>query len=185
MSNESTEPPSASFAQWFLPIRSNTHSKVLDARINQRLKSPQHTPRSIVAGTRSSIQSLSSWKEKSDDEPTKMYVKHVAVTLEMSIGSNEAIVRSIISTSRVNTRPAIGALNTPAIAADAPQPTRSIIVLLSMWNNLPRLLPMAEPVSTIGASAPTLPPKPIVMADATTELQQLWPFIRLRLRLMA
>ena len=103
----------------------------------------------------------------------------------MSIGSNEAIVRSIISTSRVNTRPAIGALNTPAIAADAPQPTRSIIVLLSIWNNLPRLLPMAEPVSTIGASAPTLPPKPIVIADATTELQQLWPFIRLRLRLMA
>ena len=32
---------------------------------------------------------------------------------------------------------------------------------------------MAEPVSTIGASAPTEPPKPMVMADAITDDQQL------------
>ena len=32
---------------------------------------------------------------------------------------------------------------------------------------------MAEPVNTMGASAPTDPPKPIVMAEARTDDQQL------------
>ena len=40
---------------------------------------------------------------------------------------------------------------------------------------------MAEPVSTIGASAPTDPPKPMVMADAITLDQQLCDFSRERL----
>ena len=104
-----------------------------------------------------------------------MYVKQVAVTQEIRIGSRDAMERSTISTSSVNTSPAIGALNTPAMAALAPQPTSSIIVFLSMRNICPRLLPMAEPVNTIGASAPTEPPNPMVMPDATTDDQQLWP----------
>ena len=37
---------------------------------------------------------------------------------------------------------------------------------------------MAEPVSTMGASAPTEPPKPMVMADAMTLDQQLCDFKR-------
>ena len=85
------------------------------------------------------------------------------------------IVISIISTSRVNTKPAIGALKIPEIAADAPQPTKSINVRLSMWNTWPNFEPIAEPVSTIGASAPTDPQKPMVMAEATIDDQQLWP----------
>ena len=48
-----------------------------------------------------------------------MYVKHVAVTQDISTGSREAIVKSIIRTSNVNTRPAMGALNIPAIAPAA------------------------------------------------------------------
>ena len=35
---------------------------------------------------------------------------------------------------------------------------------------------MAEPVNTIGASPPTEPPKPIVIADANTDDQQLCAF---------
>ena len=35
---------------------------------------------------------------------------------------------------------------------------------------------MAEPVSTIGASAPTDPPKPMVRAEATIDVQQLCAF---------
>lgn len=35
---------------------------------------------------------------------------------------------------------------------------------------------MAEPVSTIGASAPTDPPKPMVMAEVITDVQQLCAF---------
>ena len=81
-----------------------------------------------------------------------------------------------MSTSKVNTSPAIGALKMPAMAADAPQPTSSISVLLSILNNCPRLLPIADPVSTMGASAPTDPPKPMVMADEMTDVQQLCAF---------
>ena len=101
-------------------------------------------------------------------------MKHVAVTHEMSIGSRDPIVRSIINTSIVKTRPAIGALKMPAMAADAPQPTSMKIVLLSSLKRCARVLPIAEPVRTIGASAPTEPPKPIVMAEATTEVHVLW-----------
>ena len=54
-----------------------------------------------------------------------------------------------------------------------------------MWNSLPKFEPMAEPVSTIGASAPTEPPKPMVMADAMTLDQQLWDFRRERFEEMA
>ena len=92
------------------------------------------------------------------------------------MGSSEAMLRSTISTSSVNTRPAMGALKMPAMAAAAPHPTSSIRVLLSILNSWPRLEPMADPVSTIGASAPTDPPKPMVMADAMTDVQQLWRF---------
>ena len=103
----------------------------------------------------------------------------------MRIGISEAIVRSIISTSSVNTSPAIGALKMPAMAAAAPQPMSSISVLESSLNTRPRLLPIAEPVSTIGASAPTEPPNPIVMAEAITELHVLCAFSRLFLEEMA
>ena len=93
--------------------------------------------------------------------------------LAVIIGSRDDIVRSTISTSIVKTSPAIGALKMPAMAAEAPHPTSNINCLLSSLNSFPRLLPMAEPVNTIGASAPTEPPKPIVMAEAITDDQQL------------
>ena len=73
----------------------------------------------------------------------------------------------------MKTKPAIGALKIPDTAAVAPQPTRSISVRLSNLNIRPKLLPIAEPVKTIGASAPTEPPKPIVMAEATIDDQVL------------
>ena len=101
------------------------------------------------------------------------------------MGNNDAIVRSNINTSSVNTNPAIGALKIPAIAAAAPHPTISISVLLSVLKNCPRLLPIAEPVSTIGASAPTDPPNPMVMAEAMTELHVLCAFRWLRLEEIA
>ena len=109
----------------------------------------------------------------------------VAVTQLTRMGNSEAIVRSIINTSSVNTRPAIGALKMPAMAPAAPQPTRVIRVLLSSLKSCPMLEPMAEPVSTIGASAPTEPPKPMVMAEAMTDDHVLWAFSRERLDEMA
>ena len=44
---------------------------------------------------------------------------------------------------------------------------------------------MAAPVSTIGASGPTEPPKPIVVAPPTIEVQQLWGGMRESRRDMA
>ena len=44
-------------------------------------------------------------------------------------GTNEAIVRSSINTSIVNTIPAIGALKIPAMAPAAPQPIIKVITL--------------------------------------------------------
>ena len=93
----------------------------------------------------------------------------VAVTDEIRSGATDVIVRSIISTSSVKTRPAIGALKIPPIAPAAPQPIISIIVFWSRRKALARFEPMAAPVSTIGASAPTEPPKPMVSPEPTTE----------------
>ena len=163
----------------------NMSSTAVIVRMKYKLTSPQDIPSNMHAGTLSTGQSASRWKVNSAELPRKIYVKHVAVTHDTRIGSNDDMVRSIISTSSVNTSPAIGALNIPAIAPAAPHPMSSMSVRLSSLNACPRLLPMAEPVSTIGASAPTEPPNPMVIADATTDDQQLWPLSRLRLLLMA
>ena len=116
--------------------------------------------------------------------PKKNYIVLEAV-FELNKGSKEAMVRSIISTSSVKTTPAIGALKIPETAPAAPHPTSSISVLWSIRKILPKFEPMAEPVSTIGASAPTDPPQPMVMAEAKTEDHTLCRLIRLCLREMA
>ena len=100
---------------------------------------------------------------------TSLFVRYIV---------RDDIVISMSSTSSVKTSPAIGALKMPAIAPAAPQPTSVISVLRSMWNSFPRFEPMADPVSTIGASAPTEPPKPMVIAEAMTDDQQLCDFRR-------
>ena len=91
----------------------------------------------------------------------------------------EVAVRSIIKTSIVKSRPANGALKIPAIPAAAPHPTSSMRVRGSSRKSFPKFDPIAAPVYTIGASAPTDPPKPMVMELATTELYILWGFNRL------
>ena len=55
-------------------------------------------------------------------------------------------------------------------AAAAPQPTRIMRMRGDMRNTRPRLEPMAAPVYTIGPSAPTDPPKPMVTELAITEV---------------
>ena len=85
-------------------------------------------------------------------------------------GITDTVVRSSISTSRVNSMPAIGALKIPAIPAAAPQPTIIIRIRGDMRNQAPRLDPMAAPVYTIGPSAPTEPPNPMVTDEARTEV---------------
>ncbi len=103
----------------------------------------------------------------------------MAVTAVTSNGIIDDIVRSRSKTSITNSIPATGALKIPAIAPAAPQPTSIIRLCCSSLKNLPRLDPMAEPVSTIGASAPTDPPNPMVMELATSDECILCGFILL------
>ncbi len=103
----------------------------------------------------------------------------VLVIEAISRGITDTVVRSSISTSRVKSMPAIGALKMPAIPAAAPQPTSIISIRGDIRNTRPRLEPMAAPVNTIGPSAPTEPPKPIVTELASTDEYILWRFNRL------
>ena len=93
----------------------------------------------------------------------------VPVAAEISKGRMALPVKSSISTSKVKTMAAMGALNMAAMAAAEPHASNKVVCLALRWNNRARLEPMAEPVSTIGASKPTDPPKPTVMALDTME----------------
>ena len=87
----------------------------------------------------------------------------------MSSGITDSVVRSIMSTSNVKSIPAIGALNMPAIPAAAPHPTIIMSTLGDMRNSDPMVEPIAAPVNTIGPSAPTEPPNPMVMELASID----------------
>lgn len=93
-------------------------------------------------------------------------------TAEIKSGVATLTVRSIIKTSNTNRTPAIGALNTPAMAPAAPHPRRIMTYLVFILKNLAMLEAIALPVKTIGASNPTLPPKATVIEEVNIELQQ-------------
>ena len=118
-------------------------------------------------------------KKNSKSYPVKIYATVAPLIEAISNGITEAAVKSSISTSTVNNIPAIGALKMPAIPAAAPHPTRIINNRGDRRKKLPKLLPIDAPVYTIGPSAPTEPPKPIVIELATTEEYILWGFSRL------
>ena len=102
--------------------------------------------------------------------PVKIYDTVAAVIDDTNNGITDTVVKSIISTSMANNIPAIGALKIAATPAAAPLPTSIIKICGDIRNKLPKLDPIAAPVLTIGPSAPTDPPKPIVIDDATTEV---------------
>lgn len=86
------------------------------------------------------------------------------VAAESNRGKIAVPVKSSISTSNVKTMAATGALKMAAIAAADPHASNKVVCLALRWKKRPRLEPIAEPVNTIGASNPTDPPKPTVMA---------------------
>ena len=98
---------------------------------------------------------------------------------------HKCVLSFVPQKTKKKTRPAIGALKMPATAPAAPQPTNTINCFPLSRKRCPRLLPIALPVSTMGASAPTLPPKPIVRALATTEDHVLCRLMILCLRAIA
>ena len=106
--------------------------------------------------------------------PIKRYVTTVAVTDESSSGRMAFIDMLKSRISSVKSTPASGALKMPAMAAAAPQPSSIVMFLYDKPALRATTEPMAAPEYTIGASAPTLPPKPMVTLLAAMELQVLW-----------
>ena len=106
--------------------------------------------------------------------PQKRSEKTVPVMAEMSRGRMALPVRSSMSTSKVKTIAAIGALKMAAMAAVEPHASNKVVCLLFILNIRATFEPIAEPVSTIGASKPTEPPNPTVMELATMEEYTLW-----------
>ncbi len=96
--------------------------------------SPQTTPRSIVNGIRFVTKDSDCTKKNSALYPSRTYATTAPATDESNRGMTVIPERSIISTSRVNSIPAIGARKIPAIPAAAPQPTRIISILGDMRN---------------------------------------------------
>ena len=74
----------------------------------------------------------------------------------------------------MNSTPAKGALKIPATAPAAPQPRSMVIFLYESPIYRATFDPIAAPVYTIGASAPTEPPNPIVTEEATIDDHILW-----------
>ena len=101
------------------------------------------------------------------------------VMADISRGITDTVVRSSMSTSSVKSIPAMGALNMPAMPAAAPQPTSIISMRGDRRKAEPRLEPIEAPVYTMGPSAPTEPPKPMVTELAIRDVYMLWRFRRL------
>ena len=101
----------------------------------------------------------------------------MAETVDKSSGRIEVMEMLNRRISRVKSTPASGALNMPATAPAAPHPRRMVMFLYDSPVFLAILEPMAAPVYTIGASAPTDPPKPMVTELATRDDHMLCGFI--------
>jgi len=68
-------------------------------------------------------------KAKVTSLPTRKYDTVVAVTAAIKRGTIDPMVRSSMSTSSVNTKPAMGAEKIEAIAAADPHPNSRVMVL--------------------------------------------------------
>ena len=106
--------------------------------------------------------------------PKTAYDTTVAEIVESNSGRIELMEILNRRISNVKSTPARGALNMPATAPAAPQPKRIVIFLYDSPIYLATFEPMAAPVYTIGASAPTEPPKPMVTDEASIDDHMLW-----------
>ena len=79
-------------------------------------------------------------------------------------GIKAGILTSVSNTSKAKITPAMGLLKTAAIPAAAPAANNRVRSDLVTNKSLPALAPIALPVTAIGASNPTEPPKPTVTA---------------------
>ena len=89
------------------------------------------------------------------------------VAVDMSRGMNRGMVISVSNTSIAKITPAMGQLKTAAIPDAAPHARSKTRSLSPNPSRVAMLEPMAEPVMTMGASSPALPPNPIVIPLVT------------------
>jgi len=102
--------------------------------------------------------------------PRNIYETTVAEIVDNRSGSMDVMEMLKSSISSVKSTPAKGALNIPATAPAAPQPRRMVMFLYDSPIYRATFEPIAAPVYTIGASAPTEPPNPMVTDDASMEV---------------
>jgi len=88
----------------------------------------------------------------------------VAVADAISKGMKEATVSSGSNTSKAKMTPAMGLLKTAEMPAAAPHAMKRLRKRGWARSSLATLEPIAEPVSTMGASRPAEPPKLTVSA---------------------
>ena len=139
-----------------------------------RTKSAATTPQ-----TAPSIRKFGTWRTVNDPAVTtpsaignsgsapRMLRDHAEATTEaITIGVNVLSEKSRKRISSTKKMPAIGALNTAAMPAAAPQPSSVARFSGVAPSQRPMFDPMTEPIVTIGPSAPADPPEPIVSVDA-------------------
>ena len=85
------------------------------------------------------------------------------VAVDIRSGMKSGMVISVSNTSTAKITPAMGQLKTAAIPEAAPQARSNTLSLSPNPSRVATLEPMAEPVITMGASRPALPPKPTVI----------------------
>ncbi len=105
--------------------------------------------------------------------PDQTYAVRAAVTEEVNTAITATADRPMQSTSMENRAPPTGALNMPAIPADAPQAIITFVKAGVMPNSRPILLPIAAPAYAIGPSDPADPPNPNVI-----ELARIGEYVR-------
>ena len=109
-------------------------------------------------------------KLKSASFPIRTIEVRDPITDAIRSGVKLETVISIRITSMAKITAPIGAPNIAEIAPAAPQPIKSALFFAFRCIKRPTLEPMAEPVTTMGASNPTDPPKPTVRVEVMIRL---------------
>lgn len=109
-------------------------------------------------------------KLNSDSSPIKIIEVIDPITEAINRGMKLAVLISNKMTSIAKITAPIGAPNIAEIAPAAPHPINSVRFFGLRCINRPTFEPIAEPVTTMGASKPTDPPNPTVSAEVITLL---------------
>jgi hypothetical protein len=147
-------------------------SAACSVRTKNTLAMPQTIPRSANAGavpivSPSPVPANTSapMPNSGSGVPINVCTVAAANTAAITIGVNVRSEKSRSSTSSTKKIPVIGALNTAAMPAAAPQPTSVVAVCGSARRKRAMTEPSVAPIVTIGPSGPAEPPLEMVAVE--------------------